>query len=238
MIVSIGRSCSFFFGDAITCSVSHKSPHYINFCDSLRHDLGLNNLIFQHQTHGTNGLIIDSPTQLSQPTDCYSRDGDFLITNQKGVGIGVLTADCLPIIFYVAKPQTIAVAHAGWRGSVAGIGPKVVSLLQSHFHADPAHIQIFFGPSAKPCCYQVTEDFLLNFKNNPLAEDIFTKRDSKLFFDNPTYNAHLLQNSGILPQSIDQTFNLCTICNHQFHSYRRAANKETYIAQPTIAWLW
>jgi len=237
MIVSINHSCSFFFGDAITCPVSHKNPMYPRFCDTLRQDLGLDHLIFQHQVHGTEGLIIDGKTQLSQPTDCFSQDGDFLITNQKNVGIGVLTADCLPIIFYAAEQQVIAVAHAGWRGSISGIGPKVVALLHSHFNVNPASIQVSFGPSAKPCCYQVSEDFLENFKNGPLVEDVFVRNSSKLFFDNPTYNALLLQQSGINPQFIDLSHNQCTICNHQFHSYRRTTDKSTYVAQPTIAWL-
>src|SRR5690242_19709971 len=116
MIINIDNQCSIFFGDTTTCPVGYKQEEqFRNFCTTtLRKNLNISNLILPYQVHGAYGWNITDVNQLSSPVMIREREGDFLITNQPDVGIGVLTADCLPIIFYAPKKNIIAVAHGGW----------------------------------------------------------------------------------------------------------------------------
>src|SRR5438477_544569 len=82
-----------------------------------------------------------------------------IIINVKNLGIGILTADCLPIIFYDPYNNIISIAHAGWRGTMQNIAIKVIETMRNSFKSKPENIEVFFGPSAKDCCYEVGENF-------------------------------------------------------------------------------
>ena len=214
-----------------------KEPQFPTHIDQLAHQLHLANLYFNFQVHGIEGRVVDNnPNQL---VDLKSQDGDYLITNTPGVGIGVFTADCLPIIFYAPEQQVVAVAHAGWRGAVAGITTVVVEHLKREFNVAPATIQVWFGASGKVCCYEVKDDFVaaLRAATPDASNSLIIKRDDKLYFNNILLNKQLLLAAGVQEQNIDLCHNDCTICDTRYHSYRRAVDKEMYKAQATIAWL-
>lgn len=116
------------------------------------------NIIFANQVHKTDGLIITSHEQ-AQAYKPYSAQADFIITNVPGVAIGVATADCLPIIFYDPHNNVIAVAHAGWQGTVGGIAPITVQAMINNFGCEPQDILTFFGPCASVENYEVSADF-------------------------------------------------------------------------------
>ena len=147
--------------------------------------------------------------------------GDFLITNESNVNLAVLTADCLPIIFFSAQPQVIAIAHAGWRGSVAGIAEIVMHKLETGFLVDPRLVQIFFGPAARQCCYEVDRLFLERLKHDELAVAAFSERAQRFFFDVSYYNMLCLQKCGVPSSNFHFEAHECTICNVEFCSYRR-----------------
>jgi polyphenol oxidase len=189
----------------------------------------LENLAFLNQTHGADGFVVE------KHTPAFDDDGDFLITAQKNVGIGIMTADCLPIIFYDHRLHIAAIAHAGWRGTVAGIAQKTVhqmTLLGSRRE----NVKIFFGPSAKVCCYTVSNDFKNNIPNN-LVNSVITIRDNQHYFDLPLFNYLQLQKLGIVKESVNVAYNLCTLCNYQFHSARRQKEAHTDFRQMTVVTL-
>lgn len=234
MIINLDEQCSIFFGDASTCPVSHRDEvQFKNFCDGVRQQFGLQKLVVQHQTHGIDGLYIDDINQITDPVMYKEREGDYLITNQPGVGIGVITADCLPIIFYVSEHKLVAAAHAGWKGSVAGIGVKVLQEIMQKHNLELSRVQVYFGPAARSCCYEVQQDFLVNIPSSD--QNVITNRDGKYYFDNLLFNKQQLIKYGILSENIHDQYNLCTICNHQFHSCRR--DKEKFKTQLTVIWL-
>lgn len=175
--------------------------------------IGADHLAFLYQTHGIAGMVV------TDRIPAFAPEGDFLITAQKKVGIGVMTADCLPILFYDTKNHVAAIAHAGWRGTVAGIGPETVKHMQINFDTRAEDLQIFFGPSAKICCYEVGDDFKKMLPN--YADLVLHNRENKTYFDVPRLNALLLQEVGIVPSQISLAYNQCTICDHQFCSHRR-----------------
>jgi len=86
------------------------------FSDRAR-EMNLSGLSFLHQVHGASGQEV---TPKAQPKN-FVDEGDYLITRMPGMGIGVLTADCLPVICIDQEHSAIGIAHAGWRGAVAGV---------------------------------------------------------------------------------------------------------------------
>lgn len=221
----------FFFGDK---NYSYDISKHNNilcsdyFKDSqlafLQEQMELSSLIILKQVHGINGLIIKEP--LINIT-LRTFEGDFLITNQKNIGLGLLTADCLPIIFYDEVKQVVAAAHAGWRGSVLKIAQKVITEMKLQFDCKVGDIQLFFGPAAQVCCYEVSDNFYSNALNDTLFACSIIKRGERLFFDNGLYNLNQLLSLGIMQDNVNYDSFLCTMCNDVFCSYRKDQKAQT-----------
>ena len=151
-------------------------------------------------------------------------EGDFLITNRIGAAIGVLTADCLPIVLHDEKKHACGVVHAGWRGSVAGIAVRAIEAMQKNFGTDPIDVKAHFGPAAGRCCYEVGEGFYKNVSRRHVGEVVVSK-NGRFFFDNYKLNKLQLIDVGVLERNLINSYNLCTICNNSYHSYRRDRDK-------------
>ena len=182
--------------------------------------LGLSNLIFLRQVHGADGLLVTSANQAAGIVP-FTREGDFLITNVSHVGLGVVTADCIPIIIFDKVKHVVAIVHAGWRGSVAEIALKAVKEMQAEFQVQLKNLRIFMGPSAKGCCYSVGEKVLNEIERYPFYENIIYKVQGKTHVDLPLFNCLLLEEYGIKKDAFRLTYNVCTICDPSFCSYRR-----------------
>ena len=200
--------------------------------DKLKKLMHLEKLTFLDQVHGVEGKILKT----RQDVDAYrsfSQEGDFLISSVPGVGIGIMTGDCLPVIFYDTVHHVIAIAHAGWKSSLAGICPKVVKLMQEHFDTNLDHVRIIFGPSAKVCCYEVKHDFLDHLKRWDCTDQVTRRQGQTVFFDNTAFNKLILERAGIKKEAFRVEYNLCTIEDETFCSYRR--QKEAAGRQMTVA---
>src|SRR5262249_35661190 len=100
--------------------------------------------------------------------------GDGMITNSPAVLLGILTADCIPVILVDAKRRAVGVFHAGWRGTVKRIVQKGVGEMQRHFGANPQDIRAAIGPGIHNCCYQVGPDVREQFHSQfEYAADLF-----------------------------------------------------------------
>ncbi len=132
--------------------------------------------ILQHQIHSALGQEIrpDNSSQLS-----LSIDGDYLVTQEKNLDIGVLTADCLPIIFYDNESEACGIAHAGWKGTVQEIAPKIIHHMQQAFKTKVDNLQVWFGPAAQICCYEVQKDFIQNLPHPEIALNTTQERGGK-----------------------------------------------------------
>jgi YfiH family protein len=200
--------------DCVPQETSLKEHH--KFISIIDHFV-LQDLAFLNQTHSIDGMVID------QEIPAFNKDGDYLITDKKNIGLGVMTADCLPIIFYDSKKHVAAAAHAGWRGTVAGVAIKTTKTMQVKYGTAMEDLQIFFGPSAKKCCYIVDEPFLKNIKEDALSV-IERKNNGALCFDLPGLNTLQLKKAGY-KNKINTDYNFCTICDDRFFSYRRQAEQ-------------
>ncbi len=175
------------------------------------------NVLIPIQKHTTNILSAEE----------YNREeADGLYTNKKNMPLGVLTADCMPIVLTDSK--TLVVIHAGWKGLFEGILEKGVDLFERK-----DNVFCFIGPSAKDCCYYVQEDFLENAKKYGIElNKRYLKKDEKGFkFSLQEVAKGKLKDRGV-NHIID--FSKCTICNINFYSYRRGNINERIL---TFAWL-
>ena len=85
-------------------------------------------------------------------------EADGMVTEEQGLFLGVLTADCVPILFTVFGKKLAAVVHAGWRGTLAGIAPKMVDYLKERYDVNPASLEAALGPAIGLCCYEIGPD--------------------------------------------------------------------------------
>jgi len=188
-----------------------------------------NKLFFLDQTHSTDHIIISGNN--IDLVKSFRYRGDFIVTDQVNVCIGVLTADCLPIIFFDKIKKILAIAHAGWKGSVSNIVGHTLNSMKNNFGSEPVNIQITFAANAKSCCYEVSKDFVDNLDSS-LVDSSIKVNNEKIYFDLANYNKLLLLKSNIPEENINTNYNICTICNLDYCSYRR--NKELSGLQMTI----
>lgn len=182
------------------------------------------NNFFLDQTHIDTGFVYKSACSKNS----FEIEGDFIITKEKNVAISILTADCLPVVLYDHVGKSIGIAHSGWKGSVQKIVQKTINALKENYETDPKNITASLGPAAKACCYEVSD----NFENEvykifgPRAVDknfinSIIKDDDKYFFDNTKFTIQELLKTGIEIKNINTEYNICTICNSNFGSFRK-----------------
>ncbi len=173
------------------------------------------NIFLLHQMHSNKFIFIDRKNIFrSKPK------ADAIITNLKNLPIGVLTADCVPILICDERKNLIAAIHAGWKGAYKDIISKVINFMIKK-GSDPANIIAAIGPAISVSNYEVKEDFKKKFiKKDKKNNKFFKRKYKRLYFDLPNYvKSCLLKNKikNIEKINID-TFNI----NNNFFSARRA----------------
>lgn len=144
---------------------------------------------------------------------------DGLITKEKGVILGVTTADCLSILFYEPKKNIIAAAHAGWKSSLKRIIAKMVQRIKK-LGGDTTKIIVTIGPHIHNCCYEIDRKRELTFRSE-FGGKVIIKRDNKSFLDLRKINLIQLRDSGVKEKNIEIS-PFCTCCNDRlFFSYRK-----------------
>ncbi len=93
--------------------------------------------------------------------------------------------------------------------------------MQKAFDCQLDDLKIFLGPAAKACCYEIKEDVLAKIQRFSYGHQAVVERDGKVFFDVALFNQLQLENAELDTTAFNQRYNLCTICNKTFCSYRR-----------------
>nr|WP_224749528.1 peptidoglycan editing factor PgeF [Polycladospora coralii] len=150
---------------------------------------------------------------------------DGLFSYRSNMLLASYYADCVPLYFYASDIGHYGVAHAGWKGTVQQIGPKMIQKLQER-GARIEHIFVAVGPSIGPCCYEVDHHVIHPLKrvlNNQMQLDrvAMSHTPAKWHLDLKEANASLLKNIGVKEQNVLQS-NWCTSCDvNYFYSHRR-----------------
>ena len=122
------------------------------------------------------------PSKAGVPSDRSSSLGwkaDGLMTDDPGLLLGVLTADCIPVLVADRKRRAVAAFHAGWRGTVKRIVESGVGRMRLEFGSRPEDLVAAIGPGAAPCCYAVGEEVLSAFESQfAYARELFIEVSS------------------------------------------------------------
>jgi YfiH family protein len=160
------------------------------------------------QIHGDTVSVIESGGKIPL--------SDGLITSKVNLMLGVLVADCIPLLLFDPSQHVIGAIHCGWRSISACIAEKALGMLTEEFGSYPGNVVAILGPSAGSCCYKVGEDVAELFHDSSVI-----KRDGILYADlKAELSVHLLK-AGVRDSNIE-IISDCTICNeHLFFSHRR-----------------
>ena len=114
-------------------------------------------LLYPHQTHGCKVVEIDRELLALPSGEQQQRlDGvDAVVTRQRGICIGVSTADCIPIIIYDPRHHAVAAVHAGWRGTVGRIVQKAVAKMAARFGSEAGSMSAVIGPGISKKNFEV-----------------------------------------------------------------------------------
>ena len=165
------------------------------------------------QVHGTDVVAVST-----EPGDPLTQ-ADALITNARGVTLFLRFADCVPILLFDPVRRVTGIAHAGWRGTVAGMAQSVVRAMIANYGCAAADILAGVGPAVGPARYEVGADVVQAARVAfPLDAGFVEVRGGKSYFDLWSANAAALRAAGV--RSLEVA-NLCTAENkHEFFSHR------------------
>jgi len=207
------RNCGFGSGDRRDAVAENR--------DRCRRDLGpAETLVTVHQVHSPNVVTVTAAW-----TPETAPQADAMVTDRPGLALGILTADCAPILFADAEAGVIGAAHAGWKGALGGVTDATIAAMRA-LGAVPERIAAAVGPCIGPDGYEVGPEFRDRF----LAEDPDSARffrtpartngtTPRPHFDLPGYVAQRLRRAGLRDVTVTGLDTLAR--EDQFFSYRR-----------------
>jgi YfiH family protein len=187
-------------------------------------------LAFARQVHGSDVKRVGAGFPGGAFDEC-----DALISDARWMPLVILTADCAAVMIYDPVNHAIGIAHAGWRGTVAGIATETVEAMRDHFGSVPRDLVAAIGPSIGPCCYEVGDEviFAVEARLPDYTEEVLVDPDmasagsfrasvneGRRHFDLWRANELLLADAGVQEENIEIS-RLCTACRTDlFYSHR------------------
>ena len=185
------------------------------------------NLITVGQAHTTNVVRVGKKDAGNGLTKGQGYPGvDGLITNEPGLTLCTIFADCVPLYFVDTKRQAIGLAHSGWRGTVCRMGEAVLLAMGREFGTLPEDVVCAIGPSICQGCYEVSEEVALEFKREfPEHEGriLYQKGNGKYQLDLWRANEAALLEAGVEQENLAVS-SLCTCCNPNLLFSHRASH--------------
>lgn len=200
------------------------TENYKRFCKATGFDF--DTLVASAQDHNTVVRKVtkeDCGIGITKPRDIQSVDA--LVTNQPNVTLVTYYADCTPIFFVDKVKKVIALAHAGWRGTVGKICKNVIDTMVNDYNCNTADIICCVGPAISKCCYEIDKTCYDEFVKSQLdIEKIMTdKSNGKYMADLLETNRQILISSGVPKENIIIS-DVCTKCNSELLWSHRATN--------------
>jgi YfiH family protein len=184
-------------------------------------DLGVapSHLVSAYQVHSADVMVIDGPLAERPKVD-------GLVTNKRGVALGVLTADCGPVLFADHEAGVIGACHAGWKGALIGITNATVEAMEK-LGATRKNITAVLGPTISQRAYEVGPEFPKPFLEQSEAHKQFfisSVKSGHYMFDLSAYLVSRMKNFGV---GTVHDLALCTYSDPQrFFSYRRTTHAQ------------
>lgn len=183
--------------------------------------LGLtyDDLCAAHQVHSAD------VARVAGPQDGPAPKCDALVTDQPGLALVILTADCQPVLFADPKAGVIGAAHAGWKGAIGGVLEATIDEMEA-LGAHRKDITAIIGPSISQRAYEVGPEFLEDFiADTPDNARFFANGEGDRYhFDLPAYGLHRLRQAGVGQAEWTRH---CTYSDpERFYSYRRSVHRK------------
>lgn len=170
-----------------------------------------------HQVHGAAVVHARGDATGSLP------EGDIVVATDVGQAVAVQVADCVPLLLADTRTGAVAAAHAGWRGTAAGVAARAVAALRDLAGTDPADVVAAIGPSIGPCCYEVGDEVRRAFarEHDGAADAWFAPGgEGRWWLDLWAANRDQLTSAGVVDRRV-HVARLCTVTGAaSFFSYR------------------
>jgi YfiH family protein len=172
-------------------------------------------VVTPRQVHGTR--VVRAVTGEQSPAD-------GLVVGEPKLLVGVVTADCVPVLLVDSGRRVAAAVHAGWRGAAAGVLESALSLLRAEFGVEPGTLSAAVGPAVGGCCYTVGPEVgdAFRARTGETTADAWETRDGRQYLDLRAAVRLLLGKAGVT--TID-VLGPCTVCSPSYHSYRRDGSR-------------
>lgn len=171
-----------------------------------------------HQVHSPQVVTVTAANAGDRPR------ADAMVTAEAGLGLGVLTADCMPVLFADARAGVIGAAHAGWKGARDGVIGATVDAMCA-LGADRGRIAAAIGPTISQRAYEVGPEFLEGFVDEDAANARFfaNGKGDRYQFDLPSYGLTALRAAGV--DDVHWTGHCTYSDEERFFSYRRSVHR-------------
>jgi YfiH family protein len=192
----------------------------------------LDALTVANQVHAGDVVVVDGSQRGRGARDAADAvaDADALVTATPGVLLAVLLADCVPVVLVDPVRAVVAVAHAGWRGTVAHVASNTVTRMVDEFGCDPAVIRAGIGPSIGPASYEVGTDVAARARDAyPCAPGIVHDQ-GRLTFDLWAANTADLRAAGVLAHHIEISGVDSHTATERYYSHRAARPTGRFMA--------
>ena len=180
--------------------------------------VAVSHLVSGYQTHGTDVAVVTGPMNERPKVD-------GMVSKTRGLALGILTADCGPVLFADAKAGVIGACHAGWKGALNGVYRSTVEAMEL-LEAKRENIVAVVGPMISQQVYEVGPDFPKPFLVADSAHEKYfipSVKDQHYMFDLSLYLTDAMKSLG-LGKVVD--LGLCTYADERrFFSYRRATHR-------------
>jgi hypothetical protein len=173
-------------------------------------------LVTVHQVHSARAIAVTGPMAVRP-------EADAMVTATPGLLLGVLTADCQPVLFHDPAAGVIGAAHAGWRGVMDGVLEAAVAAMET-LGAERGRIVAVIGPTISQRAYEVGPEFFDRFRDEDPDNARFFAGGTggRMQFDLPGYGLHRLRAAGV---ALAEWTGHCTYSDPgRFYSYRRTTH--------------
>ncbi len=178
------------------------------------------NLVSLYQVHSPDVVVVEEPWARTD-----APKADALVTSRAGLALGVLSADCVPVLFADHESKIVGAAHAGWRGALSGVLEATIDAMV-HLGAERGRISTCIGPAISQQVYEVGNEFRENFlEEDSKSSGFFHQKNGqeRPHFDLKGYVATRLKTAGA--GNVDD-LKLCTYRDtKRFFSYRRSCHR-------------
>lgn len=206
------------FGHNLALTVGDESQAVEMRRSALQDRLQVDAIQWLKQVHGTRILTIDRVLDAAP-------EADGALTRSLNVGVAVLTADCLPVLFCNQEGTEVAAVHGGWRGLAAGILNQVVA----QFRSPPDRLMAWLGPAISQPCFEVGQEVREAFLDSPVFRGIASVESAfqvSLKARHSHADLYQLARLNLAAQGLTRIYggDFCTFTDGQrFYSYRREA---------------